>query len=222
MRGQINLLFQSLHFHADDETPPEFSADSMGGSLVASYEAPNIYEGLSTSVRRSFFKKDVQAHRDASDEHPGCLVSIYPSLVDSIDVVFSTPTRGHSAEPLRLELRRGSAIIRAQCDDETYHHFREISKEKSIVAGDYRHNLRLTLGRALRLRDEFGYSFLILNLQVRIEPTSDSAAQRALTLDIDSRMASLFGKSLAPLDPPKETRQLVAKRTRLCKFLDNL
>ena len=222
MPGRIDLLFQSLHSQAEDERPLELGTDGSDGLLVASYEAPDIHEGLSTSVRRSFFNRDAQAYRDASEEHPGCLVSISPSLADNVDVIFSPLGRDHSERPLRLELRRGSAIIRAQCDEETYHHFIKISKEKSIVAGDYRHNLRLTLGRALRLKDEFGYSIPILNIQVRIEPTSDSAAQRALTLDIDTRIAFRLGKSLTPVEPPKATKQLVRKRRRLSELLESL
>lgn len=170
MPGQINLLFQSLHFCTDDKMTVELGTDSSDGSLVAVYEAPDLHEGLSKPVLRSFSKRDAQAWWDACAEHPGCLVSMSLSLVENIDVVFSPLSRGHPEKPLRLELRGGSAIIRAQCDEETYYHFKTISKDKSIVAKNHRHKLHLTLGRALRLKDEFGYSLRVLNIQVRVEP----------------------------------------------------
>jgi len=208
MPGHIELCFQRLHYRSAED------------SLVAVYEVSDFTTGLSKSVLRSFRKKDVEAFWETAAELPGVHISMSLSLDNSIEVVLSPTNKSLAEETLHLELKSGSATIRAHCDGDTYEHFKAVTQVRSIAAGDFRHNLLVSLGRASRLKNEFGFSIPIKSIRIRFEPTSSKSAEWALMSDVDGIPVALFGQVVSPQGTTgHESRD---RKKRLRENLDEL
>lgn len=221
MRSRIDLLFERLVVRSVNATAADSNDILSSESLVAVYEAPNLANGLSKSVVTSLYEMGSKAFWEAAASHPGRSISMPPVLDERIDVVFHPKSEARVAKPLYLELREGSAVIRADCEKEVYDHFKAITKGKPIVAGDFRHHVRLTLGRAIRLKDDCGFMFRIENIQVRIEPTSSPDALRVMLLEQEPA-ESLFGATYDSSTSPGVTAQRQDREKSITNLLDNL
>ncbi len=221
-KNTLTLVFRSLSFKHPAVLVKGQWRRAKRKALVARYElSHNLAEPFAFpdhQVEKAFKARTVQNWFDSCKRHPGCLVNVRDSLSPEVDVWISSVGVSEGPIPLTLQMFDGWNRIYASAPPDEYAYFRGIvNKGGALKAPEFLQEIHLNIGRAVALRDEFGFLVPVLSVRSRV-PIIEEVLH---DLKTSEESVPAFLRPRVGFKPSKDGRTREEKIQSLLKLLNS-